>query len=121
MFRVILTEKFPIQAVVPVTSYDWDDDRSMEANNTSAFNYRTTTGSSTLSKHARGFAIDLNPVQNPYSKGSTILPPGATYDDNAPGTLTENSPIVQKFKELGWEWGGNWNTLKDYQHFEKTP
>ena len=95
------------------------DDQSMLADNTSAFNYRTATGSKHLSMHAYGFAIDINPAQNPYIKGNIVLPPGAVYDTAKPGTLGANSPIVKTFKRLGWTWGGDWKSLKDYQHFEK--
>jgi len=125
-FKVALNTGFPIKSVIPICHNRfyknglWNsDDQSMLANNTSAFNYRTATGSKVLSNHAYGFAIDINPAQNPYIKGRKILPPGAVYDIRKPGTLYEGSPVVRTFKRLGWTWGGNWKTLKDYQHFEK--
>ncbi|MFA5090022.1 MAG: M15 family metallopeptidase [Candidatus Omnitrophota bacterium] len=126
VFRVALENKFPINSVIPI-SHDrffkngkWnEDDLSMLSNNTSAFNYRTVTGGKSLSKHAYGFAIDINPVQNPYIKGNIVLPPGAVYDTGKPGTLACDSPVVKTFVRLGWTWGGNWKSLKDYQHFEK--
>ena len=126
VFGVALKNKFPITSVIPI-SHNWffkegkwnEDDQSMLANNTSAFNYRTVTGGKTLSKHAYGFAIDINPVQNPYIKGNIVLPPNAVYDIRKLGTLTYDSPIVKTFICLGWTWGGNWESLKDYQHFEK--
>jgi hypothetical protein len=77
------------------------------------------TGGRYLSKHAYGFAIDINPVQNPYIKGNIILPPNAVYDTNKSGTLAYYSPVVKTFIRLGWTWGGNWEFLRDYQHFEK--
>lgn len=125
VFEVALKEKFPVRSVIPVShakfSKDgkWDDGLSMAANNTSAFNYREVTGGSALSKHALGRAIDINPVQNPYIKGKTVLPPDAKYDPKAPGTLTADHPVTKAFVARGWEWGGNWKSLKDYQHFEK--
>ncbi len=126
VFAVALKTKFPIQSVIPVSHprfYNngaWnDDDQSMMSNNTSAFNYRKVTGGIKLSKHAYGYAIDINPVQNPYIKNDIILPPGAIYDITKPGTLTSDSPLVKEFLRLGWTWGGNWQSLKDYQHFEK--
>jgi peptidoglycan L-alanyl-D-glutamate endopeptidase CwlK len=125
VFEVALKERFPIYSAIPISDKRfrkddrWDDNLSMEANNTSAFNYRLSTGSTQLSKHAYGRAIDINPFQNPYSKGSIILPQGAKYNPNVEGTLTVDHPIVRTFLRLGWEWGGNWTTLKDYQHFEK--
>ena len=126
IFRVALDTRFPIASVVPISDDrfykdgDWNaDNQSMISNNTSAFNYRKVTGGKSLSMHAYGFAIDINPVQNPYIKGSVVLPSGAVYDTSKSGTLTCYSPVVKTFIRLGWTWGGNWKSLKDYQHFEK--
>ena len=91
----------------------------MEANNTSAFNYRPVTGGTRLSNHAYGRAIDINTFLNPYIKGDIVLPHGARYDPNIEGTFTSENPIVKTFIQLGWQWGGDWTDLKDYQHFEK--
>lgn len=126
VFRVALENKFPINSVIPISddrffkNGKWnEDDLSMLANNTSGFNYRKVTGGKSLSRHAYGFAIDINPVQNPYIKGSIVLPADAVYDVNKPGALTPDCPVVKTFIGLGWEWGGSWKSLKDYQHFEK--
>jgi len=128
VFALALEERFPIEKVVPISHPRyrkdglWDDDLSMQDNNTSAFNYRKPTGGGPISNrgHAAGLAIDFNPRLNPYIKGKKVLPPGATYDPSVPGTLTAASPIVKKLKALGWTWGGDWRTLKDYQHFQKS-
>ena len=127
IFKLALREKFPINSVIPISEMRfrkngrWDDDLSMIANNTSAFNYRLKTGGTTLSNHATGRAIDINTVQNPYIKGNLILPPNGSYDPNAAGTLTAEHPIVKLFLKLGWTWGGFWKmpSATDYQHFEK--
>jgi hypothetical protein len=124
-FEQALIEKFPIYSVIPISHISfrkngkWDDDLSMEANNTSAFNYRAITGGQNLSMHARGRAIDINPVQNPYINGRTILPPGSIYNARIAGTLTGDNAIVRALLARGWSWGGNWTALKDYQHLEK--
>lgn len=126
IFRVALESRFPIKSAIPV-SHDrfykdgqWNaDGQSMWQNNSSGYNYRTATASKKLSMHAYGFAIDINPVQNPYIKKKVVLPPGAVYDLRRPGTLTPGCPVVRAFKRLGWTWGGEWKSLKDYQHFEK--
>ncbi|MEK7589592.1 MAG: M15 family metallopeptidase [Patescibacteria group bacterium] len=121
IFDLALKIQFPFERVIPISQADflWNDELSMSANNTSAFNYRVKTGKAELSMHARGRAIDINPRVNPYIHGAIVQPAGATYDSAKPGTLTMKHPIVQKFKELGWTWGGTWESLKDYQHFEK--
>lgn len=126
VFKVALETKFPIKSVIPVShslfyrdgSYN-SDGQSMLSNNTSGFNYRKVTGGKGLSMHAYGFALDINPVQNPYIKGRVVLPRGAVYNPAKPGTLTRTCPLVRTFIRLGWTWGGNWKSLKDYQHFEK--
>ena len=125
VFDVALRMRFPIASVIPMShprfrkDGRWDDDLSMEANNTSGFNYRAVTGGSRLSNHASGRAIDINPALNPYVKEALVLPPGARYDPGAPGTFTADHPVVREFLQRGWEWGGMWTSLKDYQHFER--
>lgn len=119
IFNLIKLSKFPIAKVIPIVKYQWQDSLSMADNNSSAFNYRVMANSSKLSYHAHGVAIDFNPVQNPYIKGTNTQPAGATYDMEKKGTLTKQSPVYLLFKKMGWEWGGDWQTLKDYQHFEK--
>lgn len=127
IFDEALHHQFPLASVIPIADKQfrrngrWDDDLSMLANNTSAFNYREVTGGQKLSNHATGWAIDINPLNNPYIKGDHILPPGAQYKREATGTLTDDHPVVRHFLSLGWSWGGHWKTLKDYQHFEKIP
>lgn len=125
VFEAALNERFPIYSVIPVSdprfrkNGRWDDDLSMAANNTSAFNYREKTGGGSLSNHAYGRAVDINTFQNPYIKGKLILPPGAVYNPAAEGTITADSTITKLFLQFGWGWGGDWTALKDYQHFEK--
>src|SRR5437868_7556799 len=124
VFALALRERFPIYSVIPISDRRfrrenrWDDELSMEANNTSAFNYREVTGGGRLSNHAYGRALDINTFLNPYLKGDLTLPHGATYDPKIAGTFTADSPIVREFLRLGWTWGGNWTSPKDYQHFE---
>ncbi len=119
IFNFILETRFPIEKVVPICEYKWSDEESMRDNNTSSFNYRFISGTRVHSMHASGLAIDINPLQNPYIKNHIILPENASYDTTKKGTLTANSQLVQEFKKRGWSWGGDWESLKDYQHFEK--
>jgi len=127
VFALALKEHFPIYSVIPISDQRfrkegrWDDELSMEANNTSSFNYREITGGGRLSNHAYGRAIDINTFLNPYIKNGIVLPHGAKYDPTVAGTFTPGHPIVQTFLKLGWTWGGNWTSPRDYQHFEKPP
>lgn len=124
VFAAAYEADFPLQRVVRVDHYGGDDDRSMAANNTHAFNCRRTTSGSGWSEHAYGTAIDLNPVHNPYVRGSTVLPEaGRPYVDRAdvrPGMLVDGDPVVRAFDAVGWGWGGRWSTLKDYQHLSRS-
>ncbi len=113
---------FPIHRMDVVDVFGGDDDASMRANNTSAFNCRTVAGSTgTWSQHAYGRAIDINPLVNPWVQGLQVDPPeGAPYvvrDPTVPGLIVAGDVATTAFAAAGWGWGGNWNTTKDYQHF----
>ena len=123
VFRVAFEASFPFERVELASVYGGSDSKSMAANNTSAFNCRAVTGGQSWSQHSYGNAIDINPIQNPYVRGSTTLPPeGEPYrlrDPAVQGLLHPSSPLVLSFKEQGWGWGGDWSSLKDYQHFSE--
>lgn len=119
IFELIRESRFPIGKVIPISKYGWSDEKSMQDNNTSAFNYRFISGSRVISNHAAGLAIDINPALNPYIKNGDSLPENCIYDTTKAGTILSNSELVKEFKRRGWQWGGDWKSLKDYQHFEK--
>lgn len=127
IFRTLYEHQYPIERMVLIDHYNAKDEASMEANNTSAFNYRTVSGSNKLSNHSYGTAIDLNPKYNPYVKtasdGTVICQPksGRPYMDRNGDfdyKIDENDLAYQLFTEAGFTWGGSWNSVKDYQHFE---
>lgn len=129
IFYELYRNEYQIEKVLLIDEYDGDDDASMTDNNTSCFNYRVVSGSSSLSKHALGLAIDINPLYNPYitynKDGTENVAPEAAYaytDRSAgfPYKIDENDLCYKLFKEHGFIWGGNWNSVKDYQHFQKT-
>ena len=118
LFESFIGIGFQIYQAAPVCAYGWNDDESMAANNSSAFNYRLILGTDRLSNHSFGRALDLNPVQNPYfARDGRVYPDGAAYNLGVPGTVTPE--VVALFKEKGWIWGGDWTVPVDYQHFEK--
>lgn len=119
IFKQIKELHFPIKSVIPITRFNWDDEASMDSNNTSAFNYRYVEGTKRLSAHALGNAIDINPLQNPMVKRGNVYPAGAEYKPSVKGTLSCSSFLVKAFRRHGWQWGGDWGSSKDYQHFEK--
>ena len=128
IFYELYRNEYQLEKVLLIDEYDGDDTASMEDNNTSCFNYRLVEGSSSLSKHALGVAIDINPLYNPYityeKDGTENVSPaaGIDYADrsvNFPYKIDENDLCYKLFMEHGFTWGGNWNSCKDYQHFQK--
>ena len=120
VFAQLHAQRFPIARMEPVEAFGGSDDASMDADNTSAFNCRATTGGTGFSEHSYGTAIDLNPVENPYVKGTTVLPAaGRTFVERRPGrgVVLAGDPVVRAFADHGFSWGGDWSSLKDYQHF----
>lgn len=128
IFKNLYEADYPIESIRLIDEFDADDIKSMQANNTSCFNFRQIAGSKKLSKHALGLAIDVNPLYNPYVKmktdGTLIVSPeeGRPYADRnseIPYKIDENDLLYKEFVKHGFEWGGSWTSLKDYQHFEK--
>lgn len=128
IFQELYRNEYRLEKVLLIEAYDGDDTASMEDNNTSCFNYRPVEGSGHLSKHAYGLAIDINPLYNPYityAQDGTeeVSPPSALpYADRSarfPYKIDENDLCYKLFTSYGFTWGGNWNSVKDYQHFQK--
>lgn len=123
IFRALFSRAYPINSIRLVDDFNAYDEASMQANNTSCFNYRTVARSKTLSKHALGLAVDINPLENPYVKGSFVQPSTATVfvDRNKefPHKIDETDFCKEVFESFGFQWGGYWRSVKDYQHFEK--
>lgn len=126
IFSQLYESNYPIERIELIDVYDADDERSMEANNTSCFNFRFISHSSRISKHGLGLAIDLNPLYNPYCKavnGEMILEPVTAWDyldrsKEFPYKIDETDLAYRLFTEAGFSWGGSWESVKDYQHFE---
>jgi D-alanyl-D-alanine carboxypeptidase len=122
VFGKLFAMRYPIRRMVPVDAYHGSDFASIQADNTSAFNCRDATGSSSWSEHAYGLAVDLDPCENPY-----VYPDGyeahqrcRTYVDRSlhdPGVIHAGDKVVRAFASVGWDWGGAWQGARDYQHF----
>ena len=123
VFRRLYLADFQIRQMRSVDAYRANDDRSMAADNTSAFNCRFVSGTSRWSMHAYGKAIDVNPVENPYVSGGRVSPPaGRAYLDRSNvrrGMALSRGILVRTFESVGWQWGGRWGS-PDYQHFSTT-
>ncbi|MFI7586440.1 M15 family metallopeptidase [Spongisporangium articulatum] len=124
VFRTLYQERFPMRSVRPVSYYGGSDDRSMAADNTSAFNCRkaVAAGAPSWSLHAYGKAIDVNPVENPYLFDGRVLPPnGKGYVSRKkarPGLIRRGDPVYDAFRAAGYRWGGSFSS-PDYQHFDR--
>ena len=128
IFEELYRQKYPIQRIQLIDDFGADDETSMRANNTYCFCYRTIAGSKKLSKHAQGLAIDINPLYNPCVKtkknGQRIIQPATAgkYVDRSKKfryKISKTDLCYRLFIRHGFRWGGSWNSLKDYQHFEK--
>ena len=128
IFRQLYQARYPIEKIRLIDDYEADDEQSMSDNNTSSFCYRTVSGTKKLSKHALGMAVDINTRYNPYVRkgadGRQLISPdnGRPYADRRksyPYKIVKGDLLYRLFIQHGFQWGGNWRTMKDYQHFEK--
>jgi hypothetical protein len=121
VLRRLYDARFPLRRIVPVDAYGGSDFRSIEADNTSAFNCRYVDGTRRWSEHSYGRAIDVNPIENPFvSGGRTSHPASVRFLDRTPcrvGMACPGNTLVRAFAAIGWGWGGDWASVKDYQHF----
>ncbi|MGB2875303.1 MAG: M15 family metallopeptidase [Gaiellaceae bacterium] len=126
VFARLYAARFPIRRLQPIDAYRGSDERSLEADNTAAFNcrYAVASGPKRWSAHAHGLAIDVNPVENPYLEGGRVHPrAGQAFLNRSrvrPGMAVRGGLLVRVFAGVGWQWGGRWTASPDYQHFSKT-
>ncbi len=124
VFGVLYRKRFPQEQVGIVRTFDPDAPSTGDGNGTGAFVCRPSTGASYFSQHAYGLALDLNSFQNPYAKGSVVLPElASSYLDRGrmrAGMVTPDGPVVRAFTRIGWTWGGTWRRSKDYMHFSRS-
>jgi D-alanyl-D-alanine carboxypeptidase len=126
VFRRLYKARFPIRRMRPIDAYGGNDERSLAADNTAAFNcrYAVGPGPKRWSVHAYGLAIDVNPVENPYLESGRVHPrAGRVYLDRTnirPGMAVRGGLLVSAFRSVGWQWGGRWTGTPDYQHFSAT-
>lgn len=128
IFQELYRQHYPIERMRLIDDYDADDERSMQDNNSSSFCYRVVEGSTKLSKHAQGMAVDVNTLYNPCVRkrkdGTVLVQPSTAkrYTNRSrkfPYKIVEGDLMFRLFTERGFQWGGHWKSLKDYQHFEK--
>ncbi|MEM7617340.1 MAG: M15 family metallopeptidase [Pseudomonadota bacterium] len=130
IFQELYKLRFPLHSILPMENFAGDDEKSMAANNSSAFNHRKIAGTDTVSIHSYGLAIDINPVQNPFiimenehDNALTIFPAGGkkylNRTNKRPGMIENMPAVLDIFARNGFTiWGGNWNSMLDYHHFQ---
>lgn len=128
IFCELYRQKYPIERIRLIDDYEASDERSMRDNNTSSFCFRKVSGTTKLSKHALGMAVDVNTLYNPYVRtgkdGRRIVEPSTAvkYVDRTrsfPYKIVKGDLLYRLFLQHGFQWGGSWRTMKDWQHFEK--
>jgi hypothetical protein len=121
VFRKLYRARFPLEQMALATHKDLDAPPTGDGNVTGAYACRATRGTTSWSQHAYGLAIDVNPFDNPYSKGDVVLPElASSYLDRGwrrPGMIYRGDVVTTAFSDIGWTWGGDFQSLKDYQHF----
>lgn len=124
VFERLFAADFPIERMRISTAAELNAPPTGDHNTTEVFACRPVRGRKGWSQHAYGLALDLNPFQNPYHKGEVVLPELATAyldrTDERPGMAQPREQAVQAFAAIGWEWGGDYRSLKDYMHFSAT-
>lgn len=125
VFRKLYKMRYPIKRMEPVDKYKGSDFESIEADNTSAFNCRPATGSTSFSQHAYGLAVDVNPCENPYvyAGGRVAHKHCVKYrhrSNDDPGVIHPDDKVVKAFATIGWGWGGGWSGARDFQHFSSS-
>ncbi len=120
VFAELFAAGFPIEEMRVITAEEIDAPRTGDGNVTTSFSCRPAVNSANWSQHTYGLAIDINPFHNPYLKGDLVIPELASFyldrDLTLPG-MVDGTVVVDAFAAIGWKWGGNWSSLKDWMHF----
>jgi len=124
VFKALHQAQFPIEELRIITYDELAGEPTGDGNVTTGFVCRRVVSGSAWSQHAYGRAVDINPFHNPYLRGNRVIPELATTyldrDDVRPGMILADDVVVQAFAAIGWPWGGDWQSAKDWMHFSST-
>jgi poly-gamma-glutamate synthesis protein (capsule biosynthesis protein) len=125
------SNSFRIERMELIDRYGGDDDKSMAANSTSAFNCRPVTAGLKPIAHMQGIGVDINPVQNPYVTGHPTSPMSVVKPEagrpyiaeinrsaDIIGLITPRSVVTEAFNKRQWRWA-NSGYITDYKHFSQ--
>jgi D-alanyl-D-alanine carboxypeptidase len=122
-FKKLYEARFPIEEMRVTTLKEQRAAPTGDTDDTSSFECRPVTLGSSWSQHSFGLAVDINPFQNPYVRGDLVAPELARAYRNRewvrPGMIVPGDVVTQAFAGLGWGWGGDWISLKDWMHFSQ--
>jgi hypothetical protein len=122
VFTELFDRGFRIRRMQPIEAYRGDDNASMAADNTSAYNCRRSgqaNAPATRSPHANGRAIDLNPYENPWiDPRCHCFSPSSKYGTKRSGTgvIVTGGIAWTAFTKRHWIWQDS--ATIDYQHFD---
>lgn len=122
IFTEVFDAGFPIRSMRPIEQFGGDDNASMAADNTSAYNCRTAgqaNAAAADSPHANGRAVDINPRENPWwDPRCNCFMPTARHAERSrgKGKILEGGPVWRAFTKRGWIWQDI--ATPDYQHFD---
>ena len=121
VFGKLFAAGYPIERMRVTSAAELNAPPTGDGNTTAAFACRPVRGRKAWSQHAYGLAVDVNPFQNPYHRGDVVLPELATSylkrGDVRAGMIRPGDPVVRAFASVGWKWGGDYRSLKDFMHF----
>jgi hypothetical protein len=124
VFRRLHEARFPIEEMRVTRAEELDAPPTGDGNNTNGFVCRATTSGASWSEHAHGRAVDINPFHNPYLRGDVVVPELASAyldrDWDRPGMIQPGDVVVRAFADIGWSWGGDWTSAKDWMHFSES-
>lgn len=122
VFRRLYALRFPIREMAPLDLSAADDSAAFDCRDAASSPCPGSAPTHSWSEHAFGEAVDINPMENPYTGcGRTRQPASRPYLDRSrhrPGMVTR--AVVAAFASIGWGWGGHWTGTKDYMHFSAT-
>lgn len=124
VFRSLYRARWPIEEMRITRMRELNAPPSGDGNNTGAFVCRPARLSSAWSEHAYGLAVDVNPFHNPYVRDRLVLPERALAYGNRswrrPGMIFRGDVVTRAFARIGWGWGGDWGSAKDWMHFSRS-
>lgn len=124
VFERLFRARFPIEELRVVRSAELDAPPTGDGNNSTGFVCREITGGQAWSQHARGLAVDINPFHNPYRRGDLVVPELASAyldrEHHRPGMIQRGDVVTEAFADIGWGWGGDWQSLADWMHFSES-